>query len=312
MKRILIALVVGGLLVVPFAAQASVSAVGWWTRNPAATAPEGGAQVANGPDGVVSYAGVRTAASGDTIATALLSFKEADGSVNGAGATIDACPAVGSWKPGQGTLFDGPQADCSLGRASLSRDAAGGWSGDVASVLQGDSPAVALVPAEDAGVFQVTFGPPSLAVTTKAPPTSSSGTGGSSGFDSSEFTSSGSSGSGSGSLGSSGSSGGSEFSASGGASSFDASGPSSQVATAGSLDADAAAGGAETDPGTAESASPELAGSAVDGPVRALTASTGAEDNGNKLLQFAFFVTLAAGIGTGAGFARNQLSKRTT
>lgn len=309
MKRIMTALVVTGLLVVPLAAHASASAVGWWTRNPAATAPDDGGQVANGPDGVISYAAVRTAIDGNTIDTAKLSFREVDGSINGSSAAIEACPAIGSWEAGKGTHFDGPKADCGLGRVSLTRDAAGGWSADVASVLQGSGPAVAIVPSDGAGVFQVTFGPPKLEVTTKAPSSSSSGGAGSSSFDSSEFTS-GSSTSHSGSFPSSGSTGGSSSTSGADPSSrFDPSATFAPVATAGTVpDGSGPEDGAGI---SGESAAPELADGAraPSGQVRAIAAAAPGTA-GNKLLQYIFFVTLAGLIGTGAGLARNQLAKR--
>lgn len=311
MKRIVGALGAAAVLVlaVPQAANAGVDTVGWFTRNPTASAPDGGLQVANAPDGVVSYGAISVTEEGDTITRATLTLKEEGQGLNAAGATLRACPAAGSFKAGQGALADGPKADCAIGSAELTRDGEGVWTGDVTSVLSGDAPALAVVPAEDAGVFQVSFAAPDLAVEADA----TSGPSGLDSFDASEFggTSDGggssssfddggdfdaSSGSGSSFSPSSGS-----FDSTAGGSTFDAS----------SFSAPPAAPTTATEPAPAvdaTAAEPELAGDTAM-PTRRRVAGTtaSATTSGNTGAQFFFFVLAAAVIGTGAGIGRNRL-----
>jgi hypothetical protein len=310
MKRIVGALAAAAVLVlaVPHAASAGVDTVGWFTRNPAASAPEGGVQVANAPDGVVSYAAISVTEEGDTITRATLTLKEEGQGLNAAGATLRACPAAGTFSAGQGALADGPKADCAVGSVELTRDGEGVWTADVTSVLTGDDAALAVVPAEGAGVFQVSFAAPDVAVEADA---SSGGSGVDSSFDASEFGgSSGASGSsssfdgassssGSGSSFDGGSSG--SFDSSAGGSTFDASSFSAAPATT-------AAPATEPAPVVDAAGEPELVNETAMPTrrnVRGTTAS--ATTSGNTGAQFFFFVLTAAVIGTGAGIGRNRL-----
>lgn len=323
MKRRILASVtlaaVIGLAAAP--AEAAVSAVGWWTRNPTASAPEGGLQVANGLDGTLSFGAVRAVEDGVSIEKAVLTLQESGQAVNGAGASLQACPALGTWSPGQGTFADAPKADCQAATVALTRNAAGQWTGDVTSVLVGGTPALAVVPGEGGGIFQVSFDPPTLDVKMRASSGSASGSS-SSGFDASEFTapatttpSGGSSGSGdssdfsgsgsqsstfqpssSSSFSSSSSSSGSAGSTGGFAPTADAPAAATEVATAEGGDATETTGADE-----GSSGSSFVAQGAVAGP---------SGDGGNRWAQFGLFLVVAAVIGTAAGVGRNRLTAR--
>lgn len=311
MKRILGALGAAAVLVlaVPHPVSAGVDTVGWFTRNPAASAPDGGIQVANAPDGVVSYGAISVTEEGDTITRATLTLKEEGQALNASGAALRACPAAGTFTAGQGDLADGPKADCAVGSVELTRDAEGVWTADVTSVLTGEEAALAIVPAEEAGVFQVSFAAPDIAVEADA---AAGGSGIDSSFDASEFggSSGGSDGSssssfdefsgssGSGSTFDSGSSG--SFSSTAGGSTFDASSFSAAPVTT--------AAPAEAAPATEVAAAPELVGGSAM-PTRRRLAGTAASatGSGNTGAQFFFFVLAAAVIGAGAGIGRNRL-----
>ena len=292
-------------------AEAAVSAVGWWSRNPTASAPEGGMQVANGLDGVISFGAVRAVENGEDIATATLTLQETGQALNGSGASLQACPAAGTWDAGKGEWADRPKDDCKAGTVALTRNAQGQWTGDVTSVLTGETPAVAVVPGEGANVFQVAFGPPTLDVTTSG--SSDSFSSSSSDFDASEFTSSGSS-------SSSDSSGG--FSGSSDSSSFD-SGSSTFVPSSGSFSDTSGSTGTfapsvEAAPATPqEAAAPADAGAAGDAGgaagstfVARQAAAPPLEVGGNKWAQFGLFLLIAGAAGTIAGVGRNRLTAR--
>lgn len=317
MKRLLAvaAAAVALVLVVPPAATAGVNSVGWFTRNPAASAPEGGLQVANAPDGVVSFGAISALEDGKSISSATVTLKETGQQVNNTSATLRACRAAGSFKSGRGTFAQGPKADCDLGSVEVTRDASGTWTGDVTSLVAGaETPAVAIVPAPGAGLFQVTFGPPDLTVET-----SSSGSGTDPSFDASEFggTSGGSDTSSGGESFSSeefagGSSSGSTFD-SGSSGSFSTSGGSTFTPSSFDTPIDAGAPTLTVDPsavtGTADAAAPAPVAGETALPTRPrLTgepaSATTADDAGKK---FAFFALAAAIIGAGAGFGRNRL-----
>ncbi|HVF32190.1 MAG TPA: hypothetical protein VM933_04035, partial [Acidimicrobiales bacterium] len=239
---------------------------------------------------------------------------ESGQNVNASGASLQACPALGTWKPGKGTLEQGPKADCAAGSVPLSRDATTGqWFADVTTVLSSGTAAVAVVPGDVGGVFHINFDAPTLDVRTEE---AGGGTTGSS-FDASEFTSPSSAGSsGSGQTSSSTSSGSDSFSSPGssadtmtfvpGSSSSFTPAPSTFDA-GGSTDfsGDTPDGGAVADTGADVTTGSEVAG----GPPTVLQpASTSDGPSGNRAAQFAFFLVTAAVIGTAAGFARHRLT----
>lgn len=302
-----------GLSVGP--ADAAVAAVGWWSRNPTASAPEGGMQVARGLDGTISFGAVRAVENAEDIESATLTLQESGQALNGSGASLQACPAAGTWEPGKGDFADAPLADCKAGSVALQRNAEGLWTGDVTSVLTGSSPAVAVVPGEGATVFQVSFGAPKLDVTMRTSSGSGSSSSTSSSTDFSDFTSGGSSSSGSSSSG--GSSGSSDFSSSG-SSTFEPSSSSSFAGSTGSTGSFAPS----FEPTT--TAAPEEVAA---GPEAAATSEAGSGDaastfrarpaaapplaaGGNRWAQFGLFLVIAAVIGTVAGFGRNRLTAR--
>lgn len=319
MKRVLAAAAaaVALALVFPQVASAGVNSVGWFTRNPAASAPEGGLQVANAPDGIVSFGAISALEDGKSITSATVTLKEAGQQVNAATATLRACRAAGSFKSGRGTFAQGPKADCDLGTAEIKRDASGTWTGDVTSLVAGaETPAIAIVPAPGAGLFQVTFGPPDLTVETSS---SGSGTDASS-FDASEFggSSGGSdSSSGSGSFSSdefagSSSSSGSTFEPSSSSGSFSTTAGSTFSPSSFDTPLEAGSPTLTVDPSasapTVEAAAAPPSGETALPTRPRLTgepaSATTADDAGKK---FVFFALAAALIGAGAGFGRNRL-----
>ena len=296
-------------------ANAAVSAVGWWTRNPTASAPEGGLQVANSLDGVVSFGAVRAVEDGDDIQRATLTLQESGQALNGSGASLQACPAAGTWTAGKGTLADAPLADCKAGSVALARNAQGQWTGDVTSVLSGSAPSIAIYPGEGAGVFQVSFEAPKLDVELDS---SGSGSGSSSGpasdFDASEFTASPTSTPSDASSGSSGGS--SDFGSSSSSSTFEPSGSATFLASSGSsstfaqtTDAGATAPAevAASDAGAGGEAAADDAGSTF---VARPAVAPPLEVGGNRWAQFGLYLAIAAVVGTIAGFGRNRLSAR--
>lgn len=307
MKRFLGAVGAAVILVlaVPHPAFAGVENVGWFTRNPAASAPEGGIQVANAPDGIVSFGAVSVFETGDEISRATLTLTESGQALNASGATLRACVAAGSFPSRKGTLAEGPKADCASGSVALTRGEGGVWTGDVTSVLQGDKPALAVVPAEGAAVFQLSFGPPDLVVEADSSAGGESGI--DSSFDASEFggTSSGDSSSSDDfdSSGSGSTSGGSSFGT------FDSTSTGSNFDTS-SFDAvpSTPAAPVEAAPIVEAASPPEVAGETAMPTRRNLagtTASTTSDGSSGK--QFFFFVVTAAVIGSAAGFGRNRL-----
>ena len=294
-----------GILALPTSATAGVDKVGWFTRNPAASAPEGGIEVANAPDGVVSYGAVSVTEEADTITAATLTLTEVGG-INAAGAALQVCPAAGSFPAGKATLADGPKADCLLGKVALTKDGTGAWSADVTSLLQGENPAVAIVPADGAGLFSVSFGPPDVAVEADG----EGGSGLESSFDASEF---GGSDGGDSSTSFDSSSSSSDFSldSSSSSSSFGSGDSGLGTFSPSTFDAGTSSGVgtgdavATTGDAAAEAAPTELA-SPIAPRRQNLAGAPASATSGGSGVQFVFFVLTAAVIGTGAGFARNR------
>lgn len=330
MKRILglVALTVTTVFLLPQSATAGVSAVAYFTRNPAAAPPAGGIEVANGVDGVISTGAVQAAEDGSTIAKAVLNLPPSGSGVNAAAVALQACPALGAFKAGKGTLADAPKADCETATVPVVRDGTGVFSADVTSLVKGPSLAVAIVPAKGAGVFQMNFGPPTIDVelsSTGAGGGSSSGAGD---FDSSEFSGSSDASSSSGGSGSSGSSGGSfdsgnDFSGSGGSS-----GSRGSSGFSGSSTFDSGSGssfgsntfnapGAPVDaaaapvvgfaPDDTAAAAADAGGAALPTRQRLQVQTASANDSGGGWVQFVFFAVTALVLGTAAGYGRNRL-----
>lgn len=304
-------------------AGAAVAAVGWWTRNPTASAPEGGMQVAKGLDGTISFGAIRAVEDAEDIEKATLTLQESGQALNGSGASLQACPAAGTWEAGKGEFADAPLADCKAGSVALQRDPQGQWTADVTSVLTGTSPALAVVPGEGATVFQVSFEAPKLDVTLRTTSGSGSGSTSSSEFDFSEFsgsgttTSSGSSGSGgTGSGGSSDFDSGSTFDSSSSGSFSSPSSGFSGSATTFAPSVEPSAASQEAAAAATDGSGTEAAGDAGEPTGSRFTARPAAapplEVGGNRWAQFGLFVAIAAVIGTAAGFGRNRLTARSS
>ena len=289
------------------AAGGVISQVGWWTRNPAAAAPEDGMNVGSAPDGPVSVGAVEITSS-TGLSRAVLILAE-EGGIQADSAKLAVCITPNEWTAGGAQpMAEAPKAECESNKVELARNASSStWAADV-TTLVGDledegSVSLMIVPAGDATVpvgFEVRFKKPELSSEASASSPSasadfssdfSSDTGSSS--DSSASSGAFSSGTGSSSSGSS------TFTPT-----FEASAPSAPVAP---TTADGAAGApaatapvAET---TATTAPAELA--AV--PTQA---ALGGGASGGSAVQAIFFVIIATIAGAGAGATRWYIRSR--
>jgi len=298
------------------AAGGSITKVGWWTRSPAARAPDGGFNVGNAADGPVSVAAVEVSSSTGLKRATLVLTEE--GGIQADSAKLAVCATPNEWDAGAAQpMADAPKAECDSGQVELARNASSStWAADVSSLLSDieDEGVVSLmiVPSGAAAVpvaFEVRFQKPELSSEVSA---SSSSTDFSSEFSSGD----GSSSFGSSDSGSSSSAGG--FSNSTGNSSSDLStfGPttfnsSATVAPVAPTAADGAAGavspaGDGAAGGTTATTAPaELAAL----PTQAGTGA--AVGGGNHAVQALFFVFLATIAGTAAGAGRWFVRNRT-
>lgn len=142
MKRIrhlapLVVLIAAGLVMAtawPVRAAGDVIAVGWWTRLPTASAPEGGINVGSAPDGPNSVAAIQIDL-GDGLSSLQISAVEAGGAPQAA--VIRACPAAEGWAPEPGgALEDAPDIDCT-NSVRFTRADDGLWSADVGALAAG-------------------------------------------------------------------------------------------------------------------------------------------------------------------------------
>lgn len=178
MRRALVgaALLVLILLYVPSASAATITEVGWWTRSPAASAPEGGLTVANAPDGPVSVAAVRVDVGTTGISRGTLTLAQSGGAAPG-GAQLVACVVGDGWTAGAaGAIADAPATVCTGTAAALTLEGTS-WTADVSDLL-GDakgSVSLAIVPAAGtAGLWDLRFDAPTFQGTAAAgssPPT---------------------------------------------------------------------------------------------------------------------------------------------
>src|SRR5688500_10137933 len=165
--------------------QASITRTGWWTRNPAASAPDGGLDVSMGPDGEpLSIAAIEVAADG-TVTRAVLRLEEAGGIAQG-GAAIVVCTTAGEWTSGGNQpMEDAPAAACYGGVAMTRNAASASWAADVTPLLRDvardGSASLLVMPVASAAAplgFDVQLRPPQLQseVTSGAPATTSTST----------------------------------------------------------------------------------------------------------------------------------------
>lgn len=161
---------------------AEVTETGWWSRNPFASPPARGFQVANAPDGAASVSAVRIAVEG-RISKATLVINEAGGVPEAA--TIRACSGASSWSASDHAWAAAPASDCSKA-VSMTRNAAGAnFAADITPLLQGaiGSATIMIVPGGAPLAWQVDFSiaivsaeaEPATTTTTTASPGGSSG-----------------------------------------------------------------------------------------------------------------------------------------
>lgn len=138
---------VAGLIVVLMTAPAplraqeatgvTVEEVGWWSSQPTAVAqPEGGFQVAAGPQGdPQSVAAIRISIAATAIDELRVHLVEASGGTIGAElGTLRVCTTTAPWTAANpGKLADAPVADCTSS-ATLTRTTDGSWLGDLTNL----------------------------------------------------------------------------------------------------------------------------------------------------------------------------------
>jgi len=185
--------VAGGLLLLPSGAGAqaapSVTATGWWSRSPIASAPAGGLAVGRAPDGPTSVAAIRLQL-GSGVTKAVIELDEVGATGSEIGAVV-ACGASNDWEAVErGALGDAPRTDCSASPTEdVTRDASTlTWSVDVTELVAGKTGevSIALIPmylpqtssAGGVSAFDVQWaGPPSLTATAAATPSVTTTTG---------------------------------------------------------------------------------------------------------------------------------------
>ncbi len=307
-----------GLAVVPAAAGAqenpvSISAVGWWTANPASSAPAGGLAVSAGPNGsVISQGAIRFSVSTTSLERASLVLTE-DGGVQASGAALQVCPTPNSWTPVEkGEAAKAPRPECDRGTAALTRSAEGTWTADVRSLLSGgdDGASVALmiVPAGSGAVpigFEVRFRPPSVdaaGASTSSTTTTFAGSSDSPASSSSPSTSSSSS---SDEVASDASSSSSPSFSSSSPSFTSASSPLPSFGAPNSfIDGD----GAEVATAPAEATGVPAVDDTAAGPAPIRRVATPiSSDGGSRTVQALFFVVVATVIGVGVGLGHARL-----
>lgn len=276
---------------------ASISKVGWWSRNPASQAPADGFNVQRAPDGAVSVAALEIVSS-DDLRSATLILAESGG-VRQGDAVLQACVTPNVWKKGANQPWaEAPKPECERAGVDLVRNAtAATWAADVLPLLRDlDKGPVSIMIVPKASAvpvgFDIQFKAPQLQA--EAEPRTTTGGSSFGAFSGSGGTS--------GSAGEAGSSsGGSSF----GATTFEP-GPSTFTPAG---DVTATADPVASDDGEITADVQEEESASIPFPVARGTA-TGASGGGNRVLQTFFFLTLATIAGVGAGFGRRWLRER--
>lgn len=151
-------------------ASGDITELGWWTRNPLSSAPEGGFAVGAAPDGVTAVAAMRIDLGGG-VETLVVDVQPASDGV--ALGSLEVCLAPDTWSAAApGALADAPTTAC--GGDSVPFAAAGdSWRADVSSLVQSASGSISLavVPIAGSGTvpFEVTFEPPTARATGATP-----------------------------------------------------------------------------------------------------------------------------------------------
>ena len=150
-------------------ASATVTATGWWTRSPTASAPEGGVAVANAPDGPLTVAAVAVDL-GDGVSSATLTLEQTGGAAP-AGSQIVVCALSSTFTAAAGgPMEEAPATTCD--RASVPLTASDTtWRANVGELVGDRSGTVALAIVPVAGsvsLWDLQFDRPSVATTPAA------------------------------------------------------------------------------------------------------------------------------------------------
>ena len=158
----------------PALADAQITEVGWWRSVAVSQPPPGGVAVGSNLSGPSAVAAFRVSVGDEAPLTAELTLMEA-GNVAGEAAPLQICPTADEWTPAEGgTIDQAPTADCEAGSVVVARSSEGAWTADVASLLQGDTVSLMLVPGDTAdsadplagaATYEVSFEPPTLTAT---------------------------------------------------------------------------------------------------------------------------------------------------
>ena len=179
MRRVLVfaVLVLLALVHVPTAASAaSITGVGWWTRSPAASAPEGGIAVSNAPDGPVSVAAVRVDLGTTGVSSGTITLPQSGGAAP-AGAQLVVCVTGNGWSAdAPGAIADAPATTCDGTSTALVANGTT-WTANVGDLI-GESTGVmafAVVPSTgSSGIWELQFATPTFKGTARSSSSSSS------------------------------------------------------------------------------------------------------------------------------------------
>lgn len=139
-------------------ASGELTDIGWWSRNPLSSAPEGGFAVGAAPDGPTAVAALRIDL-GDGVETLVLDVSPTTDL--SALASLEVCVGDDGWAPASpGPFAEAPTTTCAGAAVPFAR-AGEGWRADVSSLVQGSSGSVsiAVVPTAGSGAvpFEVSF-----------------------------------------------------------------------------------------------------------------------------------------------------------
>jgi hypothetical protein len=290
------AALIGPATVVGAQEAAAVAGAGYWTDNPATSAPEGGIAVGARPGGAPSaVAAVRVSLLSKSITSATLILQEAGG-VSQSNGDLKVCTTPNEWKTGKGPSAEAPKAECGSETKLTRNGTTSTWSGDIKNLLSaaGTQSTVSLmiVPASAGPIpvgFDITFQPPQVQAEGES---SASQFEAAPGFSSDEFSSD-------------------EFS--GGSTSNSSFSTGFTGSTSSFSDFSVPMTGAEADTAAApvEATVAPAAGEGDDQVAVGLPARPAAltDDQGRPVAQGVFFVLVAAAVGAVAGFGRNRLRR---
>ena len=162
----------------PTASAATRGPVGWWTRSPAASAPDGGFTVGNAPDGPVSVAAIEVDLE-DGVSSASLSFAQTGGAAPTAAQLVACIIASGFGAVEAGPIEEAPATTCSTTQAPVTSADGTTWKVDITELVgdRAGTVGVAIVPATGAsGLWDLQLDKPTLQAT--AAPTSGGSSGG--------------------------------------------------------------------------------------------------------------------------------------